>query len=156
MLLDKLQSLPYLEVVVSPLFRWVAACVLHLSTLLFLSQPCDLCLSKCILQHSVSSWLLVTAYRPFPHKLGSFKRIRSGVALSHMQHARLGSPAHYSGELSSFCTRVWRRAVHLFLVSIGAWSQSPSWLFPPGALLTGLTQWRQGGDGKQPIVYRVI
>ena len=28
--------------------------------------------------------------------------------------------------------------------------------FPPGALLAGLTQWWQGSDGRQPIVYRFI
>ena len=31
---------------------------------------------------------------------------------------RLGSPAHSSSELSSLCTRVWRRAIHFFLFPI--------------------------------------
>ena len=31
---------------------------------------------------------------------------------------RLGSPAHSAGDFSSPCTRVWRRAIHFFLLSI--------------------------------------
>uniref|UniRef100_A0A8C5F7D9 TNF receptor-associated factor n=1 Tax=Gadus morhua TaxID=8049 RepID=A0A8C5F7D9_GADMO len=55
---------------------------------------------------------------------------------------RLGGPAHSAGDLSSPCRRVWRRAIRFFLVSVCiCGSQSPSWLFPPGALLAGLTRW---------------
>ena len=43
------------------------------------------------------------------------------------------------------CRRVWRSAIHSFLLPIPfCGSQSPSWHSPPGALLAGLTQWRQG------------
>ena len=35
------------------------------------------------------------------------------------------------------------------------WESITKLASPPGALLAGLTQWRQGSDGKQPIAYRV-
>jgi hypothetical protein len=44
---------------------------------------------------------------------------------------RLGRPAPSACDLSSPCTRVWRRAIHFFLLPIRfCGSQSPSWLFP--------------------------
>jgi hypothetical protein len=43
----------------------------------------------------------------------------------------VSSHAHSSGDLSSTCTRVWRRAMLSFLLPIRfCGSQSPSWLFP--------------------------
>ena len=57
------------------------------------------------------------------------------------EYTRLRSPAHSAADLSLPCRRVWRRAIHFFLVSFYFCGvQITKLAFPPGALLVGLTQ----------------
>ena len=56
---------------------------------------------------------------------------QTAISTRKVQYASLGRPAHSAYDLSSLCTRVWRRAIHFFLLQIRfCGSQSPSWLFP--------------------------
>ena len=83
----------------------------HLYTLLFIFKVCIIYCTRSYLFKCIKHW-------------NKHSCVDSVVG-------RLGSPAHSAGDLSSPCTRVWRRAIHLFLLLIRfCGSQSPSRLLP--------------------------
>ena len=63
--------------------------------------------------------------------------------------------ARSAGYLNSLSSRVWREAIQQFLSAFDLflWEPITKLAFPPGALLPGLTQRRQGSYSKQQIPY---
>ena len=76
-------------------------------------------------------WHLLVSSLYGTHKNSKLNILYRSIQCFMHWNSRMGSPAHSAGDLSSPYTRVWRKAIHFFLLPKRfCESQSPSWLFP--------------------------
>jgi hypothetical protein len=77
--------------------------------------------------------------------------------LNNLYVGALGTPSPFCRRLE-FALQKGLEKSNAFLSASDTFLQEPvtKLAFPAGALLAGLTQCRQGSDGKQPIAYRLV